>query len=58
MLFLSLLLSSAVGITARLNEYLPILDMDLYQVTHNMETELPKSFTLNIYKESSPYSYI
>lgn len=45
MFFFCLLLSGAVGITARLNEYLPILDMELYQVKHNMDTELPKSFT-------------
>ena len=45
MLFFCLLLSCAVGITARLNEYIPTLDMEPYQVTHNKDIELPKSFT-------------
>lgn len=40
-----LLLSSLIGISARFNEYVPTLDLELYQVTHTMDTEIPQSFT-------------
>ena len=39
------LLSSLVGISARINEYVPTVEMEPYQVTHNMNAELPQSFT-------------
>ena len=40
-----LLLSSLIGVSARFNEYVPTLDLELYQVTHTMDTEIPQSFT-------------
>lgn len=42
---LVVLLSSLMGVSARLNEYVPTVEMEPYQVTHIMDTELPQTFT-------------
>ena len=42
---LVVLLSSVLGVSARLNEYVPMIEMESYQVTHIMDTELPQTFT-------------
>jgi len=44
-MFLSSLLFIMTGITARMNEYIPTIDMESYQVTHTMDVPLPQSFT-------------
>ena len=44
-MILILFLLLTAGITARLNEYIPIEDTDTYLITHNINTELPQSFT-------------
>ena len=57
------LLSSLVGISARINEYVPTVEMEPYQVTHNMNAELPQSFTwsnvegVNYLTKNSNYFY-
>lgn len=40
-----LLLSSLLGIVARKNEYVPLLDMEQYQTTHVVNESLPQSFS-------------
>ena len=45
MLKVFLLLSSLLGIVARKNEYVPLLDMEQYQTTHVVNESLPQSFS-------------
>ena len=39
------MLSTFFGVTARLNEYIPLLDTGRYQVTHQIDDNLPQSFS-------------
>lgn len=41
---LLLLLIGLLGVGARVNEYVPLLDMDKYQINHDVNTTLPQSF--------------
>ena len=40
-----ILLSTFFGVTARLNEYIPLLDTGRYQVTHQIDDNLPQAFS-------------
>jgi cathepsin X len=40
-----LLLATVLGITARLNEYVSVLDMDKYLVKHAVNANLPQAFS-------------
>ena len=41
---LLLLLLGLLGVGARVNEYVPLLDVDKYQINHDVNTTLPQSF--------------
>lgn len=41
---LMLLLTGLFGVGARVNEYVPLLDVDKYQINHDVNTTLPQSF--------------
>lgn len=40
-----LLLSTLFGVTARFNEYIPLLDTGSYQITHQTDDNLPQAFS-------------
>jgi cathepsin X len=40
-----LLLTGLFGVTARFNEYVPVLDTEPYQVQHAIDSSLPPSFS-------------
>lgn len=42
---ITILLSAFFGATARLNEYIPLLDTGRYQVTHQIDGNLPQAFS-------------
>jgi cathepsin X len=45
MMNIFLLLTGLFGVTARFNEFVPLLDTEQYQIQHTVNTSLPESFT-------------
>jgi len=45
MMNIFLLLTGLFGVTARFNEFVPLLDIETYQIQHTVNTSLPESFT-------------